>query len=101
MKFPQGIRSGKGSRKTHVLKLTKNLYGQKQAGRVWFKYLADKLKKIGFKQSAVDECVFYRGPLIFFFYVDDEVFICKENKIVDDAIKQLRYTGLELKDQGD
>ena len=38
-----------------VLKLKKNLYGQKQAGRVWNKYLVTKLQDIGFVQSDVDE----------------------------------------------
>ena len=42
MKFPQGIRSDKGSKKKHTVKLIKNLYGQKQDGRVWFKYLTEK-----------------------------------------------------------
>ena len=58
------------------------------------------MKKIRFKQKAVDECVFYRVPLIFFFYVEDGIFICKEKKIVDDAIKELRNADLELEDQG-
>ena len=43
------------SRKTHCLKLKKNLYGQKQASQVWNKYLHKGLIQIGFKQSKVDE----------------------------------------------
>eukprot|EP00957_Ditylum_brightwellii_P133588 10185446-Ditylum_brightwellii.AAC.1 len=35
-----------GSRGTHVLKLLKNVYGQKQAGRVWYNHLKDGLEKI-------------------------------------------------------
>ena len=35
MELPQGIETAEGSSKDHVLKLLKNIYGQKQAGRVW------------------------------------------------------------------
>ena len=42
MELPQGIETAKGNSKDHVLKLLKNIYGQKQAGSVWNKYLVDK-----------------------------------------------------------
>ncbi len=42
MKLPQGIETAKGNSKDHVLKLLKNIYGQKQAGCVWNEYLVDK-----------------------------------------------------------
>jgi hypothetical protein len=71
MNLPKGIQMANGSRNTHVLKLLKNLYGQKQAGRVWNKHLTSGLVKIGFVQSKVDECVFYRDGVIFMVYVDD------------------------------
>ncbi len=45
-------------RKDYVLKLEKNLYGQKQAGRVWYLHLRKYLLKLGFKPSEHDECVF-------------------------------------------
>jgi hypothetical protein len=44
-------------RKDYVLKLEKNLYGQKQAGRVWCLHLKKNLLKLGFKLSEHDECV--------------------------------------------
>ena len=52
-KFKNGI-----SEETHVLKLTKNIYGQKQAGRVWKKYLDEGLEEIGFKPSKMDPCLY-------------------------------------------
>ena len=60
MKFPRGIWSGKGLRKTHILKLTKNLYEQKKVRKVCVKNLPQKLNKIEFTQSAVDKCLLYR-----------------------------------------
>ncbi len=43
MEPPQGIKTATGNSKDHVLKLLKNIYGQKQAGRVWNSFLMDKL----------------------------------------------------------
>jgi hypothetical protein len=43
----------------YVLELKMNLYGQKQAGRVWYKHLTSGLKQLGFVSSVIDECVFY------------------------------------------
>ncbi len=37
--LPQGIETNFGNNKMHVLQLISNLYGQKQAGRVWTSYL--------------------------------------------------------------
>ena len=62
------------SKKDYVLKLHRNVYGQKQAGRVWNQYLVDHLvNAVGFKQSKVDECVFYRGNVIYVLYTDDSI----------------------------
>ena len=57
MEVPKGFNINNS--KEYVLKLKKNLYGQKQAGRVWNKHLGTKLASIGFKQSLTDKCVFY------------------------------------------
>ncbi len=43
MELSQGIQTETDNFKDHVLKLLKNLYGQKQAGRVWNSFLVDKL----------------------------------------------------------
>ena len=101
MKFLYGIGTKRGIAQSHVIKLKQNLYGQKQAGRVWFKHLTSKLQDIGFRQSAIDECVFYRRNVIFFFYVDDGIFVSVDPKEVDKAIQELTDTGLDLEDQGD
>jgi hypothetical protein len=58
MKLPKVIQLSSGNSKTHVLRLIKNLYGQKQAGRVWNQHLDKGLHKVGFVASKVDEWVF-------------------------------------------
>jgi hypothetical protein len=58
-------------RKNYVLKLEKNLYGQKQAGRVWYQHLKTNIFKLGLKPCKYDECVFYYRRTIFIVYTDD------------------------------
>jgi hypothetical protein len=96
MNLHKVIQMANGSRSTHVLKLLNNLYGQKQAGRVWNKHLTSGLVKIGFVQLKVDECVFYRDGVIFIVYVDNGVFFCKSMDKIDQAILALRSSGYDI-----
>jgi hypothetical protein len=75
IEIPRGVKLSDGDDpKDFVLKLNRNVYGQKQAGRVWNKYLVDKLvNEVGFKQSEVDECVFYKGKMLYVLYTDDSI----------------------------
>ena len=57
MELPAGI-IPKDRNKDYVLLLRKNLYGQKQASRVFYLYLREGLEKIGFRVSKIDECLF-------------------------------------------
>jgi hypothetical protein len=100
MELPKGIEMKDGNRKTHVLKLLKNLYGQKQAGRVWNQHLVAGLCKIGFQQSEVDECVFYRNKTIFVVYVDDGIFAGPDESEIKQAIKDFRKVGFDIEDKG-
>jgi hypothetical protein len=100
MELPQGIETASGNSKDHVLKLLKNIYGQKQAGRVWNKYLVDKLTSINFRQSLIDDCVFYRGDIIFMVYVDDGIFIGSDDSQLKGVIKELQDLNLKIEDQG-
>jgi hypothetical protein len=56
MEIPRGFKFT-GLQEDHCLLLTANLYGQKQAGRVWNNYLDDGLIARGFVRSEVDMCV--------------------------------------------
>jgi hypothetical protein len=80
MKLPAGFTvpgriTTEQDRRDYVLKLEKNLYGQKQAGRVWYLHLRKDLLKLGFKPSQHDECIFYYGKTIFIVYTDDTILL--------------------------
>ncbi len=100
MELPQGIKTVEGNSKDHVLKLLKNIYGQKQAGCVWNEYLVERLNSIGFKQSLIDDCVFYHGDTIFMVYVDDGIFIGSSDSQLKNAIKELQDLNFKIEDQG-
>ena len=45
LNVPEGFELEGGKKVNYALKLHKNIYGQKQAGRVWYRYLTQKLLK--------------------------------------------------------
>jgi hypothetical protein len=92
MKIPAGVELEDGSDpREYVLKLHRNIYGQKQAGRVWNQFLVTKLvKELGFRQSKVDECVFYRGKTLYVLYTDDSLLAGPDAKEIEQIIKELQ-----------
>jgi Reverse transcriptase (RNA-dependent DNA polymerase) len=88
MEIPRGFQS-EGSRKKNCLLLKKNVYGQRQAGRVWNQYLHDGLVARGFKQSKIDMCLYYRGRVALLFFVDDGIFLGPRQSDIDEAYKIL------------
>jgi hypothetical protein len=80
--------------------LEKNLYGQKQAGRVWYLHLKKNLLKLGFKPSEHDECVFYYGKTIFIVYTDDTILLGPDQDEIDELVKKLGKT-FNIEDQGE
>ena len=48
MELPTGIIVKGNNSMDHILKLLQNLYGQKQAGHMWNKYIIEKLREINF-----------------------------------------------------
>jgi hypothetical protein len=90
MQLPRGVTFPRFHRSIHCLKLKKNLYGQKQAGRVWNKFLVDGLvNSLKFTQSKVDECVFYCGSTVLLMYVDDGILCGPSAKDIQTIIKEL------------
>ena len=57
MSMPAGIEVIGSTAETHCLKLLKNFYGSKQAGKVWSDYLDPTLIDSRFERSMIDECM--------------------------------------------
>jgi hypothetical protein len=100
MELPTGIHTKHRNSKDRILKLLANIYGQKQAGHVWNSYLATKLREINFKQSLIDNCVFYWDNVIFIVYVDDGIFLGPSDQQLHDIINELCNLKLSVEDQG-
>lgn len=92
MKIPAGVTlEDDADPRDYVLKLHRNIYGQKQAGRVWNQFLVGKLvKELGFRQSAVDECVFYRGRTLYVLYTDDSLLAGPDKGEIDKIVEELQ-----------
>jgi hypothetical protein len=64
--------------------------GSRQAGRVWNQHLVYGLVNVmKFKQSVIDECVFYRGTAVLLIYVDDGILLGTSAKEIQTIIHQL------------
>ena len=67
---------------------------------MWNSHLVEKLASIGFHPSLIDDCVFYRGDVIFMVYVDDGIFVGSDDTQLQDIIKEIQGLGLNIEDQG-
>ena len=101
MKIPRGFEVEGAAKGEYLLHIQRNIYGQKQAGRVWNKYLVSKLIDIGFKQSLIDESVFYRGNVIYALYTDDSILAGPDENEINKAIQDMTDIGLDLTEEGD
>ena len=93
MEVPLGCEVPEGD---YVCKLIKNLYGLKQAARTWFEYLRDTIiadeidgRLVGFKQSLVDPCIFYRNGVTLISWVDDCLIFAPKKELADKVIAEL------------
>ena len=103
MEIPKGTNINGRNKKDYVLRLKRNLYGQKQAGRVWNKYLVSKLtsKAVGFVQSKYDECVFYKDDMVYILYTDDSIIAGPDRVKIEETIELIKQVGLEITVEGD
>jgi len=46
------------------------------------------------------DCVFFRNDIIFMVYVDDGIFLGNDDSKLQDAIKEIQDSGLNIEDQG-
>ncbi len=100
MELSQGIQTKHGNSTEHILKLEKNIYGQKQAGRGCNSFLVDKLTSLGFTTSLIDDCIYFRSDIIFMVFVDDGIFLGSIDSQLQDVIKEIQNLGLNIEDQG-
>ena len=103
MEIPRGYDLGKGkSKMDYALLLHGNVYGQKQAARVWYKYLESRLvQRAGFTKSKVDDCIFYKGNVMYVLYTDDSVLFGPTQKEIDNCIQDIQAAGLKITLEGD
>lgn len=102
MKIPKGFEIEEGSNDNYVLKIRRNIYGQVNAGRVWNNYLTDKLiNRLGFVQSKVDKCMFFKGKTIYLLYTNDSILARPDKKEIENIIKQIKEVGLDITVEGD
>ena len=103
MRLPQGYQRHGMTRKTHALKLIRNVYGQKQAGRIWNKFMDKGMRDIGFTPRKFDPCLYYRGPVLFLVYIDDCIVFRPDARAIDQVVADLRSCSQQftVDDQGD
>ena len=83
MEHPQGFEIH--GRESHVCRLKKALYGQKQAPRAWYFRIDSYLLSMGFQKSEADLNLYFimvrDDPLILLLYVDDLFITGRERPI--------------------
>ena len=102
MRLPQGYKHNGMTRKTHAHKLICNVYGQKQAGRVWNKYMDQGMREIGFTPSKFDPCHYYHGSVIFRVYIDDCIVFHPNTWAIEKVVTDLQACSqcFTVNDQG-
>jgi Reverse transcriptase (RNA-dependent DNA polymerase) len=77
----------KGNQDEWALKVLNNIYGQKEAGNVWYKYLPTKLiVKIQFQQSKYNPCVLCKNGCILIVYTNDTIITGPSGDSIDEII---------------
>ena len=89
MCLPQGYKQNGMTHMTHALKLICNVYGQKQAGQVWNKYMDKGMCEIGFTLSKFDPCLYYHGSVVFLVSIDDCIVLGPDDWAIDWVVTNL------------
>ena len=101
LRTPQGVELTNNKDDGEMaLKLERNLYGLKDAGRTWFEHLMDGLQDMGFKQTESDPCILTRGNNIIVLYVDDCIIISRTKTEADSIYNELQQRGYTMTDEG-
>ena len=73
----------------YVCCLNKSLYGLKQAPRIWYQCVKQALRKLGFRVSEADNCMFYRKDCVICVYVDDFLAIGESDNVLSQVFELL------------
>lgn len=95
MKVPEGCHID-GVHGKYILKVKKNIYGGKAAGRIWYLYLKGKLESVGFTISKHDDCVFFKGMTMYILYTDDSILAGPDDKELQRILQLIQSTGLNI-----
>ena len=80
-----------------VYKVSKSLYGDVRAAKLWYKHLSSALvNKMGFTKSTIDSCLYFRDQLVFVFYVDDGIIVSRDDTQAQLFINELRACHFDL-----
>jgi hypothetical protein len=91
-----------GQSKRFCFKTESKRLWTKAGWTVWNKYLVDKLvNEVGFEQSEVDECVFYKGNILYVLYTDDSIIAGPDKDEIYEIIKKIQKVGLNITVEGD
>jgi hypothetical protein len=90
VKLNESLQPFEGQQMHVLLQLIKNLYGQKQAGRVWNQHLHNKLIELEWEQSKANECLYYHGDVMFIVYVDDRILISPIKEHIKEPLQKLQ-----------
>ena len=56
---------------------------------------------VGFVQSKVDECILYKGNVIYLLYTDDTILAGPDKSEIDEVIEQIRGAKLDITVEGE
>ena len=88
------------SKQNKVVKLIQNVYGLVDASYTWHLHVKKGLMNLGFNQSEVDPCLFYKDGILFVLYVDDAICLTPDKRKADKVIKDLEEQKYVLTDKG-
>ena len=86
-----------------VLKTKTNIYWKRQVGRVRNKFLVEKLNssEVGFRQSKIDECMFYWVKIMHIMYTDDYILVEPYEEELMQIVAAIRAAELDITEEGD
>ena len=59
------------------------------------------VEEVGFTQSKIDECIFYKGKMVYILYTDDSILAGPDEKEIHQIIKDIKRAKLDITIEGD